>query len=218
MKTNFRIITRLAFILLMLCSALGLQGSEENTLSAHWSKGENKVKLEWEIAESTLISHIIVQRKSKTESSFTNIGYLLSEESTESQTASYSYTDNTISSDHQYTYRISIVYENGDEAISDTTQCFIGEIIRSEEEVYKYIFPNPAKDDISIRLIVESESKLKGGFYTKKGQKLMDLDLDTIPKGLSEHRFDITELEDGEYLLILKIGSENIIEKIKVSR
>jgi hypothetical protein len=156
------------------------------------------------------IRYYVIEKRQSDKLAFIKVGHLLASDN--DQNLYYNDTDTDKSTSYQY--RVKTIYNDGRMTTSDPISCTTKSSLEDNENVHKYIF----RDDhnISMRLIINHETEMEGGFYDNAGKLIQKVSQETVNEGLNEFSFDISTFKAGNYLLIIKVGKENIIERTTV--
>lgn len=194
-------------------SAYDMAIFEFPTLKVEWKEENRLIALKWNKPAQCKPTYYIIERRAGESDEFIEIGNILSH-AEDAQT--YSFVDENLSSIGTYSYRLKFMIED-EIRYSDLVFIDVNNIQDKAEEVFKYVYPSPDQDSLHVRIISNLELEINGGIYDSQGLKIMDYNSDQVLEiGLNEFAFDISTFDAGHFLLILKIGQENMIEKFSI--
>ena len=156
------------------------------------------------------VRYYVIEKRLSDKLAYTKVGHLLPSHNNQD----LYFSDTEINDPGTYYYRVKTIYKDGHMTISDAITTTIDSIISEKESIHKYIYKED--DRINMRLIINHDATMEGGFYDNSGQLIKQVSKKSINQGLNEFSFDISTFDTGNYLLILKVGKENIIERITV--
>ncbi len=162
--------------------------------------------ISWTTAEEMNVSNFIVE-KSSNGKDFVSIAGFNANASSNYLQQQYKYTDNKLESPMYY-YRIKAVDNNGLFSYSKTVAVQSANISASQISVY----PNPAKDIITVRIVCNKISTAHMNVYDMMG-KLVKTETYFNSNQISNHKLFVNELPSGKYFIRLKIGDEDILEE-----
>ncbi len=208
------VISMIFLIISLLCfnkkghsQSLSVSASAISELIA--TQTSESIELSFKSLSEDVRYHVIEKRQSN-KLAFIKIGHLLPSDTNEK----LYYNDADIDDGATYHYRIKTISKDDQITISDTVSYTLTTLLAEKENVYKYIYRED--DNISMRLIINHDAMMEGGFYDNAGQLIQKVTQETVSQGLNEFSFDISTFDAGNYLLIIKVGKENIIERITV--
>ncbi|MNV01195.1 hypothetical protein D3C71_913910 [compost metagenome] len=103
-------------------------------------------------------------------------------------------------------YRVKLIHDNGNISTSNTLvieQQFINDL-----EIVK-AYPNPATNDLNIILTSKTEGSYQLILSNLNGQSVFD-SKQTIQKGLTSTAIDVSNFQNGFYLLTISQNGKNI--------
>jgi hypothetical protein len=157
------------------------------------------------------IRYYIIERSQSDKLDFIKIGHLLP---SKGQSELY-HTDDDVIEGLDYHYRVISVTNKGEEFYSSILTINVGHSMTQKKTIHKYIYQEDS--NIVMRLISSHESHIEGAFYNINGELIYNLNKKRVTNGLNEFLFDISSFTSDDYLLIMKVGKENIIERITVN-
>lgn len=163
----------------------------------------NGAGLRWKVLSETNNKMFVIEWGTDGEN-FETIGIVQSAGDTK-QAVSYSYIDNRFLQGDNY-YKLSQIDKNG---VSKTLGVKLVSLGLSAETVV--VYPNPAKDMVSVKLASLPKEKLKLRLFSITGSVLLEKDVD---KFQAEQGFDLqlSKFNAGIYILNIDLGNQ-IIEK-----
>ncbi len=177
--------------------------AQAGTNSIYWNT-DSKIK--------TLPNHFYILRKHFTESHFTEIGNVLSIENKQE----YKFTDTDLTQTGIYNYKILFSKSDSEKAIELNSSIEVNNLKNKKTEIHKYMYVDSTQNFVFLRLISNKKTHLNGGFYDSKGEIIQSIEVASINAGLNELKYDISALKQGNYLMILNIDTEHIIERINI--
>lgn len=172
------------------------------------------VSFKWSVNNPKNFDHFIILRKINSESKYKEIGNILNYSGDGSN--EFYFKDDSILEKGTYKYKIRSTNTQINKTEESLTSLSIENTETVNEELFKYIYADPEEKVLNMRLISNVSSKMHGGFYNNKGEVIKEVSDAEIVIGLNEFKFDTSSFDKGNYLLILKIGNENIIEKVNI--
>ena len=171
---------------------------------------EESVELTF-IAHESNVRYFVIERTHSENLNFIKIGHLLpSELNTE-----YLFTDSDVIKGSSYHYRIISVTDDDKKSHSNIITIKVGHTIIGKKSIHKYIYQED--HNIAMRLISNHDAQLEGAIYNNTGDLIYSLSNKNVENGLNEFLFDISSITSDDYLLIMKVGKENIIERITIN-
>lgn len=174
-----------------------------------------ELDLKWKVDTLSNISHFLIFRRNISIEKFTEIGNILGYSKIGNHT--YTFQDKSLLNKGQYEYKVRTVFNNNNHSFENLIQCNVDDVKSQNEEIFKYIYADDENKVLNMRLISNITAEMYGGFYDTKGEVIQKVKSSKVNKGLNEFTFETENFSAGDYLLILKIGTENIIEKINIS-
>jgi len=153
-----------------------------------------------------------LQRQLSSNEIWKDVAVLLSTEDIDIQY--YKYNEEETLTKGVVLYRLTSYKNDIQKILSSELEINIGEMIMPKTDVHKFIYTDSDTENVNLRLVINHSSKIEGGFYNSQGVLIQEVTKSTVHQGLNEFSFDISNIDEGQYLLILKVGGENIIEKI----
>ncbi len=80
------------------------------------------------------------------------------------------------------------------------------------------VYPNPASNHTTLDFTIETAAKLSASIYNQLGQLQVRLDLGTLPAGTVRQELDLTNLQNGFYVIQLEINEKMVTKRIIVQR
>jgi len=153
-----------------------------------------------------------LQRQMSSNKKWKDVAVLLTTEDIDIQY--YKYNEEETLTKGVVLYRLTSYKNDIQKVLSPVLEIKIGEMIMPKTDVHKFIYTDSDTENVNLRLVINHSSKIEGGFYNSQGVLIQEVTKSTVHQGLNEFSFDISNIDEGQYLLILKVGGENIIEKI----
>jgi len=153
-----------------------------------------------------------LQRQLATSEPWTDVAILLYTDEIGMQ--AYKYSEEETLTKGTVLYRLSSYRDDIQKVLSPVLEIIIGNEIKPKTEVHKFIYTDSNTESVNLRLVINQSSQIEGGFYNSQGDLIQEVSKSIVHQGLNEFSFDISDINEGKYLLILKVGGENIIEKI----
>jgi len=79
------------------------------------------------------------------------------------------------------------------------------------------LYPNPAKNNVSLNLIANTDGNVKMNIYSLTGQKMMSLETPAVP-GLNNFNLNTGKLTNGEYILKIELGEHIFYRRFIISK
>jgi hypothetical protein len=127
----------------------------------------------------------------------------------------YEYTDANLSAG-TYTYRLRKVNKDGSDGYSNTVEIVINPV--SEGFAVHSIAPNPAFDDVTIQYGLNVAGKVQFAVYDLTGKKLKDIYEGTISTGQYTQKFSVSDLANGNYLVVATFNGNVQHFRLNVAR
>lgn len=213
-KNNFTVYLQLTFIAYcaMLCS-VSAQTNTNHTASITQTQGIESIEIKVSYTPIEC-DYYKLQCQFSGYKEWEDIAILLATDATEVQT--YTYNEERTLTQGNAQYRLSAVIKEELKVLSPITEIEIEQKTKPKTEVHKFIYTDVETENVNLRLVINQPSDIEGGFYNSKGNLIQKVSKSKVRQGLNEFSFDISSIDAGQYLLILKVGGENIVEKITI--
>lgn len=187
---------------------------ELTRLSATFRRDE--VLLKWQTASETNNAGFEVQRKSKTEGNWQNVGFVESKApgGSTTQPRSYQYTDRDLPyAADSLTYRLKQVDTGGGARLTDEVT-----IERDVDEVQLLsTYPNPVRSQATVRYALPEKQEVSIRLYDVLGRRVRTV-VRAEQGGRHERRLDVGSLPSGVYFLRLQADGQTRTQKLTVVR
>ncbi len=127
----------------------------------------------------------------------------------------YEYTDINLSAG-TYTYRLRKVNKDGSDGYSNTVEITVNPV--SQGFAVYSIAPNPAFDDVTIQYGLNVSGKVQFAVYDLTGKKLKDIYEGTVSTGQYTQKFSVSDLANGNYLIIATFNGNVQHFRLNVAR
>lgn len=154
---------------------------------------DGRALLTWTTASETNNAGFDVQRKVGEEETFEQVDFIEGQGTTADST-DYRYRDDGLGY-ATYTYRLIAVSISGNERVVGAPET----IRRSIEPGIQPISPNPFRDQTTLRVRVDSRSRLQSTAYTLDGTVAQTIVQDSVDRGIRQFAWRVEDLPSGLY-------------------
>lgn len=169
---------------------------------------EKTIKVAWTTAAEFNNAGFEVWRKSETEQSFNNIGFVEAAVS-EGENGRYEFEDENVLPGQKYFYLLRQLDFDG---TSSESEVVFAEL--QPDGLTLFAAPNPARDLLKVSLVGEDEGRRSAGaieLLDGRGRILRTVELNSQT---TTHSLDLTGLTSGIYFLVFTSASERIVKHV----
>lgn len=130
------------------------------------------------------------------------------------------YTDNSITVNGTYHYRIKAVNDSLESYYSDsiTAELTVGLAQHLSDRMALQIYPNPIADRATLKYEVQQTSEVTLSVVDLTGREVMALEMSTKPAGVYTLTLGTDQLESGAYLIMFRANHTLLTRKILITR
>lgn len=122
----------------------------------------------------------------------------------------------TYSTPGVYTVKLVVNLGNCKDSITSTVWVFLTDGLENHSLIKEFnVYPNPTKNMLNITSDVTVLNNVIVTLYTVDGREVKKENLGILT-GKTNHKFDVSDLYDGSYILILSSEEERIVRKIQI--
>jgi hypothetical protein len=179
------------------------------------SKGKS-VDLSWTTASEYNTNRFEIERAYKSEAGVSSFIKIAEEKATGYSSSEKIYgpiSDKTVEFGNTYVYRLKMIDNSGEPSYSDNKEVKIG---NSSENWIGLPVPNPAINDTKIEYNLAEASSITINIIDMNGRLVSNVYNGYSNAGLQDLKINTSELVNGTYTIILKVGDNQYINQIQV--
>ncbi len=129
--------------------------------------------------------------------------------------ANYTYTDTPPYTGQSWYYRVQQVDINGTSSFSDYQRV---EISGPETSDLRKVYPNPARDRVSLEFYANASGKTSFSLYSLSGMLVKNEIFDQAGQGIFHESIDLKDLSSGLYIYMVSINGEYFKGRIDIQK
>jgi len=185
-------------------------------LDAQWT-GSHDVRLTWRTTSETDNAGFEVQRRSDTETEWTDLTFIEGAGTT-TERQSYQFTDDAIPFDaDRLQYRLCQIDTDGTETLTDAVAVERGPVTQLR---LHGTFPNPTTGPVTVRYAIPKDTRgtARLELFDLLGRRVKIIDAQSEASGAQEVEVDLSGLPSGTYFLRMSVGQQMRNQSVTVAR
>ncbi len=169
--------------------------------------GKSSVLLTWELNAGFICQGITIERREDAVSDFKVVGVIKGLCGSPTKSIAYDFTDTTVVPGTLYHYRLILGSEGF--TMTRTVRAL------SDNESSLHIFPNPSSDELNIQLRQIAEAAVRISVVNMQGSVVFR---EEYMSGMQLYQVNLAQLPTGNYSLLVDVGGERMVKRVKVFR
>ncbi len=89
---------------------------------------------------------------------------------------------------------------------------------KQEKKMQTKVYPNPARDEVSVRLTLDVPGKVRVSVMDLTGKTIQAQEISRMQAGQHEVQIPVQSIQNGTYLIVMENGSEKSVRKLQIVR
>jgi len=176
-----------------------------------WNNFRRVSELNWITASEINTKKFILERSDLDDETFKGIHEVAAQGNSSSELR-YEYNDETIVEAGIYYYRLKIVDYNGDISYSDIVAINVSDLIEGPE-IELMLFPHATQGFLNLEITSSESFDVSSEIYDMKGALIALLNLQNVQDGVNSLQVNVSDYAAGVYMIRVKIGNKEFIER-----